>query len=129
MEKVFNCAVCSSKTSPLFSQGEFLYVRCPQCHHVSTTPYPTASQIKQHYSEGFQKGNYQVARKYSDIYVSNMNKFMSLVESSLRKRSTSIKDISVLDMGCFTGDFLCKMDIFVPNIDHAVLQQYRVEFA
>jgi len=129
MVKIFNCVVCSSKIYKIFDRRKFNYFRCPACKHVTTYPYPTESQIKQHYSQGFKTGNYQVARKYSDIYTSNMNKFIKIVKTALLKQGKSIKDVSVLDIGCFTGEFLYKIAKEGANVCGIELQDEAVKIA
>jgi len=71
-----------------------------------TLPYPTTLQIQEHYGQAFEEGNYNTVRKHADVYMSAMNKFVKLIKAYVNKRGCSLDSLSVLDIGCFTGDFL-----------------------
>lgn len=93
----------------MFDYREFGYFRCPECRHVTTFPYPTQSQMKAHYQRGFKEGNYKVAREHSEVYQSAMNKLSRLIENFLFEHDRSLSTSSILDIGCFTGEFLYHM--------------------
>lgn len=109
MEKRGICIVCSSKMYKTFDRRNFEYFQCPGCRHVTTFPYPTASEIKKHYQQGFKEGNYRVVREHTEAYSSAMNKIGSLIENFFSEHSRSISASSILDVGCFTGEFLYGM--------------------
>ncbi len=100
------CIICQSKMNKMFNFHSFCYSRCPNCRHVMTLPYPTTLQIQEHYSRAFEEGNYNTARKYADVYMAAMNKFVKLIKTHFDKQDRSLNNLAVLDVGCFTGDFL-----------------------
>ncbi len=104
-----NCIVCCCEMKKIFDYQTFTYSRCPACQHVTTLPYPSALQIQEHYSAGFKEGNYNTMRKHSDVYMLTMAKFVKLIKSYYGKQGRSLEELSVLDVGCFTGEFLCSM--------------------
>jgi len=74
---------------------------------VTTLPYPTFPQIEEHYKGGLEKGNYNVASgKCEDVYRYAVGNFVDLIESHLLKYNQSFDGLKVLDIGCFTGEFL-----------------------
>lgn len=100
------CIICQSKMNKMFGYNSFYYFRCPVCQHVTTLPYPSEPQIQEHYSRAFEEGNYNTARQHADVYMSAMNKFVKLIKKYLEKQNLSLDNLAVLDVGCFTGDFL-----------------------
>lgn len=101
------CIVCASPMRHIFNRGEFNYYRCSSCRMVTTLPYPTFPQIEEHYKGGLEKGNYDVAsRKCEDIYQYAAKNFVNAIESHLSKYNLSFDGLKVLDIGCFTGEFL-----------------------
>jgi len=102
-----DCIVCAALMRHIFNRGQFGYYRCPSCQTVTTLPYPTLSQIQKHYREGFENGNYNVAsKKCEDIYRYGVSNFVDVIEAHLLKHNQSFNRLKVLDIGCFTGEFL-----------------------
>lgn len=124
-----NCIICSSEMSTMFKYRTFNYLRCPQCQHVVTLPYPTQAQIEQHYRSGFKEGNYRTAREYADVYQSAMIRLAGVVEKYLARRGKFIKGLSVLDIGCFTGEFLLAMQRQGADVYGVELQDEAVRIA
>ena len=100
------CIICSGKQILIFSYKTFHYYRCQNCQQVSTYPLPDNKMIKQHYSRRFRMGNYQLLRKYSYQYKNVYAYFVKLLKKRCEQQHTTLKDKKVLDIGCFTGEFL-----------------------
>lgn len=129
MSEIYNCSICSAEMYKMFEYRMFSYFRCPICQHVTTFPYPTELQIKQHYSQAFKEGNYYVARKYNKIYKSVMSEFVKTINKALLRQGKSIVDSSILDVGCFTGEFLYQMAQAGANVCGIELQDEAVKIA
>lgn len=100
------CVICRSEMNKMFDYHSFNYFRCPTCRHVMTLPYPTNLQLQEHYDQAFEDGNYNTARKHEDVYMSAMNKFVKLIKMHFDKQGRSLNNLTALDVGCFTGEFL-----------------------
>lgn len=90
----------------MFSYRSFEYWRCPECAHVTTLPYPTTEQIIAHYRKGFTDTNYRNVREHAVTYREAMRDLLSMVRRELAHRGRSSRGMSLLDVGCFTGEFL-----------------------
>jgi len=110
MSYQIDCAICQSKMSKMFEYQTFDYLRCPECKHVVTLPFPTQYETNKHYERGFEEANYNVARKHGDIYKYAMSKLVLLIRDYFNRQTRSLNELSILDVGCFTGDFLCCME-------------------
>lgn len=62
--------------------------------------------IKEHYKKKFQQGNYQLLRKYSNQYKRVYENFVEELEQALIDKKNNFRGLKVLDIGCFTGEFL-----------------------
>ena len=113
MENLENCPLCDEKTFQEFiqctdfsiSRETFHLVKCTSCGFVFTNPRPATSEIGRYYN--------------SDIYISHHSDKKGLIPWVYRKirdiqfvnKTNIIKryfktSVSVLDIGCGTGDFL-----------------------
>lgn len=90
----------------MFTYRTFSYLRCPQCAHVTTLPYPTTAQIVRHYQDAFRSRNYRTVRERAPIYRDAMGRLLDLLERELVARGMTFNGASLLDIGCFTGEFL-----------------------
>lgn len=99
------------------------------CGHVTTYPYPTRDEMKKHYQKKFKEGNYQLAIKFAQEYMAVYRQFVYLLEKVLKKENRSTKAIKILDIGCFTGDFLVLMEEAGADIYGLELQDDAVEIA
>lgn len=129
MTETNSCIVCSSKMRKMFDYKNFDYLKCSNCRHVTTYPYPTQSQIEEHYREGFKKGNYNVVREHSSVYEQAMGKMVKMIDDFLRERGRSIKSSLFLDIGCFTGDFLAQVSKMGADAYGVELQEEAVKIA
>lgn len=73
---------------------------------MSTLPYPSSKDIVFHYQQKFKRGNYNLLKKYSEEYKSVYKEFANVLEKRLALQGKTLKKLKVLDIGCFTGEFL-----------------------
>jgi len=110
------CPVCSGQSRTLFTKQGYTFFRCKKCKHVFISPMPEFKDILEHYRNKSEQltGNYnlefqldarqEIPRIYLRILI-----------------NLGITGGKLLDIGCFTGDFL----------DAAVLagfESYGLEF-
>jgi len=97
------CIVCGGEQRGTFRKDGWWYCRCERCGLVSQFPLPDAETILEHYRRGFAAGNYRLlldfAERYRPVYESYAARLAALVALERGAR--------VLDVGCFTGEFLC----------------------
>jgi 2-polyprenyl-3-methyl-5-hydroxy-6-metoxy-1,4-benzoquinol methylase len=105
-KKVQICVICGSKQLHIFSYKDFHYYRCTKCELVSTYPLADIIATEKHYASRYKKGNYQLLRRFSKQYLSVYGQFVAILENKLTEQNRNMKGIKVLDVGCFTGDFL-----------------------
>lgn len=104
---MIKCIICNHIQKYLFTyHNNFDYYQCSSCGLVSTYPLPTTKTIKEHYKKKFQQGNYQLLRKYSNQYKRVYENFAEELEEALKDKKNKFKGLKVLDIGCFTGEFL-----------------------
>lgn len=99
---VLTCMVCGGEQRGRFKKGPYWYCRCQSCGLTSHHPIPDAATIEAHYASKFESGNYQLlsdfAPQYRKIYAGYAESLGQLLDLSRHPK--------VLDIGCFTGDFL-----------------------
>lgn len=103
-----------------FSRGRCTYWKCTLCSTLTTLPVPTSSQINNHYKDKFKTGNYLLARQFSDAYLLVYQQFVDVISSIYKESKEKLKGKKLLDVGCFTGDFL-------ELISHSGVQVYGTE--
>lgn len=124
------CLVCGKTQKKIFSKKKYSYYKCVECGLVSTLPIPDKKTIVKHYRNNFNSGNYFSAREYSDYYMWIYNNFVEIILSELKKHGIkSIKNFKVLDIGCFTGDFLSILKKKGAKVYGLELQSEAVEIA
>lgn len=106
MKKYNKCIICKGQQNFIFSYQNHQYYRCVQCTNVSTYPIPDLTTITAHYKKKFESGNYKLLQVYKSQYLSIYKQLMSILEEELMKRDMQLQNKKVLDIGCFTGDFL-----------------------
>lgn len=84
----------------------FKYYKCPSCQLVSTYPIPDKSQIKSHYKENFSKGNYKFLRDFAKQYHKIYKGFLKEIREYYLSENKKIDSVNLLDIGCFTGEFI-----------------------
>lgn len=104
----FKCLVCKTILFYQFTyQKKYNYYKCLRCGLFSTYPLPDRQTIKKHYKNRFQKGNYDLLRKYSKQYKRIYQNFTDEIEKTLLlKNKNQLRGLKVLDIGCFIGEFL-----------------------
>jgi 2-polyprenyl-3-methyl-5-hydroxy-6-metoxy-1,4-benzoquinol methylase len=100
------------------------YYRCAACGLVSTYPLPDASAIEAHYARKFASGNYELRRRYEQPYRAVNEQYLELLKKRVLKPNPSI-----LDVGCFTGDFLELLNQNGWDVCGVELQPEAVEIA
>jgi len=103
------CAVCKKNQKFIFEYQKYFYYRCGACGFVSTYPFPDSAVIDAHYARKFKQGNYQLLRKYSQSYNRVYNDFIDVLDKALGLNGQKMTGLKVLDVGCFTGEFLSLM--------------------
>jgi len=98
------CVVCGAGISKAFAYRGYDYHRCDVCGLVSTLPYPPPERIEAHYRAKFADGNYRTLLCHSAEYVSVYQHFLRTLQDYAVRRGAPMARI--LDVGCFTGDFL-----------------------
>lgn len=126
MEK---CIICNKKQIKQFTYHGFEYFKCPKCGLVSTFPYPTDEEIEKHYQKEFKKGNYRFLRNYSAQYRRVYRGFLREIKRHLNSDGRILSGIKILDIGCFTGDFLYMAAAEGAEVRGVELQKEAVEIA
>lgn len=101
-----SCIVCGTTQQRLFHYHGFQYYRCPGCRTVSTYPLPDEEALRLHYAQKFRDGNYRLLYEYAQDYTRVYEGTARRLARRLAARGKSLADCRVLDVGCFTGDFL-----------------------
>lgn len=123
------CIICKSVQQKIFSYKKFTYYKCIVCKLVSTYPLPTNQIIKKHYTKQFRKGNYKLLKDFSAQYNIIYLDFIERLEKELQKNNKLLNNIKVLDIGCFTGNFLILMNKKGADVYGIELQKKAVELA
>lgn len=126
---MYECLVCKKNQKKYFNYKKFNYYRCPNCKLVSTYPLPSKSTIINHYKKGFSSGNYKIARKYENQYINIYINYVNELEKLFHRNNRSLNNIKVLDIGCFTGDFLYLMSKRGAKVRGIELQKEAVKIA
>jgi 2-polyprenyl-3-methyl-5-hydroxy-6-metoxy-1,4-benzoquinol methylase len=127
--KNYICCVCHTKQKPFFIYRNFLYAKCPVCFLVSTYPFPTSKIIVEHYHEKFKTGNYHLFQDFKEIYNQVYQDFANLLQKYLATKKQKLAKKKVLDIGCFTGDFLSILQQNKADVHGVELQKEAVIIA
>jgi len=123
------CGICNGKQKFIFEYQKYFYHRCVNCGMVSTYPLPDGETIEAHYVKKFKNGNYQLLREYSSKYIFIYEGFAKHLESELKKYDQKLAGLRVLDVGCFTGEFLGLLHYRGADVYGLELQTEAVEIA
>jgi 2-polyprenyl-3-methyl-5-hydroxy-6-metoxy-1,4-benzoquinol methylase len=69
-------------------------------------PSPTDEEIESHYRAKFNDGNYELIRRFAESYRSVYRGFLSEVAGRFRQDGRDLRGLRLLEVGCFTGEFL-----------------------
>jgi SAM-dependent methyltransferase len=97
------CIVCDSTSENIkfiYSGTEFF--ECLSCGLIRTKPFPSAEEIEKHYKKMLSIGNYSTSLKNMDVLVELYKSYVVI----LREQIGNLEGKKILDVGCFTGDFL-----------------------
>lgn len=97
-----SCLACQGRLQDWFYRGGYMFLKCPKCNSCTYRPLPTPKEIVSHYKSKYESGNYLLLREYSSQYVDIYRD----IAKELINASGSLKGHKVLDIGCFTGEFL-----------------------
>lgn len=100
------CPICGAPEELSFSHRGHEYARCVSCALVSTLPIPDEKTIQEHYARKFRDGNYHLRRDFSKQYQVVYDGLRRVLVEQLAVAHDSLKGKRVLDVGCFTGEFL-----------------------
>lgn len=123
------CAVCGAFQFHMFNYRLYHYHRCPNCWHVTTYPIPDKQTMAEHYARKFISGNYQLLREASQEYRQVYNDFIETLTHQLRLHGLNFNGLKVLDVGCFTGEFLQMLQSLGADVYGLELQSEAVEIA
>lgn len=99
------CIVCAGEMRPVFGRGGHEYFRCRVCGLVSTLPVPSEGEIERHYAAGFANGNYALLQRFAESYRRVYRQFLAALDDVYRGPAPP-EGRRLLEIGCFTGDFL-----------------------
>jgi 2-polyprenyl-3-methyl-5-hydroxy-6-metoxy-1,4-benzoquinol methylase len=102
----YRCLVCKNVQRKIFCINEFKYWKCRRCGFVSTYPLPSEKEIENHYEFKYKSGNYSLLLENREKYKVVYEGFVNEIEKYIEKHCINKKKKTVLDIGCFTGDFL-----------------------
>ncbi len=101
-----DCVACGGQLKFWFKRGKYTYLLCQQCRSCVTSPIPPEKVIINYYRHKFRQGNYLLLRKYAEQYLVVYQQFVDVIVRRYREARENLKGKKVLDVGCFTGEFL-----------------------
>jgi SAM-dependent methyltransferase len=117
MEHLKTCPICNAElsgnailkcTDYLITKEEFSLEKCPQCAAIITNPRPSAAEISKYYNSAEYISHTDSKRSLTDKLYQFAKNIMLTKKVKLIKSLTKNKQISVLDFGCGTGEFLLR---------------------
>ncbi|MDD5304305.1 MAG: class I SAM-dependent methyltransferase [Elusimicrobia bacterium] len=100
------CVVCGGSMALAFPKGRHAYASCGSCGTASMVPSPTDDEIEGHYRAKFNDGNYELIRRFADSYRNVYRGFLAEVAERFRGDGRGLRGLRLLEVGCFTGEFL-----------------------
>lgn len=123
------CIVCKSDQKLMFKYMKYDYHICTSCALVSTYPLPDSETIDAHYKNKFKKGNYQLLQEYAGQYARIYEDFVRILGDRLQLYGRNYQQLRLLDVGCFTGEFLEILHKYGVDVYGLELQEEAVELA
>lgn len=123
------CLVCGDLQTPVFEYQDYHYYRCRSCRLVSTYPLPEEQVVEEHYSHKFVEGNYRLLQDYAEQYKSVYQTFTDVLSQTMAQQDRSLTGTSILDIGCFTGEFLELLQAQGADVFGLELQAEAVDIA
>ncbi len=102
----FTCVACGTALIQPLRKGAFSYYVCGSCGTASMRPLPGDQEIVDHYRRKFESGNYELLRRFASEYQVVYRGFLESVRRAFAEDGRPLRGLSVLDVGCFTGEFL-----------------------
>lgn len=97
------CIICDSDREKYkFRYMSTNFYQCQGCGLIRTLPFPSEEQINTHYLNKFVKGNYRTMLQNMEMYKEQYRKYIRLIQG----HTGSLAKKKILDIGCFTGEFL-----------------------
>ncbi len=97
------CVICGEKKwRNKFNRLATEFVECTNCGLIRTEPIPSFEQISDHYNKKFVTGNYELLQRYDSDYETIYRQFLKFTTFYSRNPQGQ----RLLDIGCFTGQFL-----------------------
>ncbi|KKQ96762.1 MAG: Methyltransferase type 12 [Candidatus Levybacteria bacterium GW2011_GWA1_39_11] len=124
-----NCINCGGRQKKAFRYISSTYYKCVNCGLVSTYPIPTKKQIIAHYENQFRSGNYNLLKTNRKKYISVYKELADILIREAGKGKKDLKNFTILDAGCFTGDFLELFKSKGVNFFGIEIQKEAVEIA
>jgi len=115
------CPVCGADAVAGYPKGAWWYRACPRCDTLVSDPLPGVDQIEAHYREKFERGNYELVRRYARQYQRVHEQLAGWVDVGPGER--------VLDVGCFTGDLLQILALRGADVHGLELQPQAIAIA
>ena len=97
------CNFCQSKSTKNFKKHNHVFLKCSSCQTISMKQNPSQEQIINHYKNKIICGNYELVQRYKKQYNLIYKQFLEIIENHTDKVG---KNLKLLDIGCFTGEFL-----------------------
>jgi len=96
------CIICKSdQEKKAFFYKSTQYYKCKGCGLIRTLPFPSNDELIVHYQRGFDADNYSILSANKDVYTHIYKQYLNIIKGTIELRGKKI-----LDIGCFTGDFL-----------------------
>lgn len=98
-----SCIICGSgREVRKFTYSAADFYECAECGLIRTLPFPTSACIREHYRAKFESGNYKALLSNMEMYADIYKSYIKLLKTYFGP----LQGKKILDVGCFTGDFL-----------------------
>ena len=85
-------------------------------------PEPNEKQIIEHYDKKIIEGNYELLRRFDKSYINVYQTFIKIIKKNLKKDNKFMQGANLLDIGCFTGDFL-----YLAHQEGSIVKGYELQ--